>query len=132
VNILVGYAGIPAAPRRWALACSCSAGGGGLTVAPIVPETWGHPSMARVDAEYAQFLDQPAQRHWTRRAPTPTASGKTICPGRGCFAKGLLAVAEEAAADCIVLGSARSAPRAESAWAASLPASSIRHRFRSH
>ena len=32
-----------------------------LTVCVVVPETWGHPSPARVDAEYAKFLDRYAE-----------------------------------------------------------------------
>ncbi len=32
-----------------------------LTVCVVGPETWGHPSPARVDAEYAKFLDRYAE-----------------------------------------------------------------------
>ena len=42
------------------------AGAGSLTVCTIVPETWGHPSMARVDAEYAAFLQQYAGKALTK------------------------------------------------------------------
>ncbi|MGH3144819.1 MAG: universal stress protein, partial [Rubrobacter sp.] len=31
-----------------------------LTVCMVLPEVWGHPSLARVDAEYAEFLRQHA------------------------------------------------------------------------
>ena len=32
-----------------------------LTVCIVLPEEWGHPSLARVDAEYAAFLTEHAQ-----------------------------------------------------------------------
>src|SRR3712207_1076164 len=32
-----------------------------LTVCIVLPEVWGHPSLARVDAEYAAFLEQYAE-----------------------------------------------------------------------
>src|SRR5215204_6140188 len=32
-----------------------------LTVCIVLPEVWGHPSLARVDAEYAAFLKQYAE-----------------------------------------------------------------------
>jgi len=36
--------------------------GGSLVVCTIIPETWGHPPPARVDAEYASFLNQNAEK----------------------------------------------------------------------
>jgi hypothetical protein len=32
-----------------------------LIVCIVLPEVWGHPSLARVDAEYAAFLTEHAQ-----------------------------------------------------------------------
>ena len=32
-----------------------------LTVCVVVPQTWDHPSLARVDAEYAAFLNRYAE-----------------------------------------------------------------------
>lgn len=84
---------------------------GSLVVATIVPETWGHPSMARVDAEYAVFLEQYADKSLekarvqvARRTPAEFVS-RTAPSAR----EGLFAAAQDASADCIVLGSARAA-----------------------
>ncbi len=39
-----------------------------LTVCIVLPEVWGHPSLARVDAEYAAFLASIRRRHDRRGA----------------------------------------------------------------
>jgi nucleotide-binding universal stress UspA family protein len=84
-----------------------------LTVCTIVPETWGHPSMARVDVEYARFLDQHAQKALdkARVQVGERVPAGYVCRAASAVREGLLAMAEEEAVDCIVLGSARSAPR---------------------
>jgi nucleotide-binding universal stress UspA family protein len=114
VKILVGYAadsgGSEALALGLQLACASS---GSLVVCTIVPETWGHPSMARVDAEYARFLDQHAQKALEKaRAQVGGRMAATyLCRAASAVREGLLAVAGESAVDCIVLGSARNAPR---------------------
>ncbi len=114
MKVLVGYSadsgGAEALAFGLQLACASS---GSLTVCTIVPETWGHPSMARVDAEYARFLDQHAQKalEKARAQVGDRAPANYLCRAAPAAREGLLAVAEEEAADCIVLGSARNAPR---------------------
>lgn len=80
-----------------------------LTVCVVVPERWGHPSLARVDAEYAAFLQRYAQE---------TISEARALLGDGVDAgfvartapsatEGLISAAQEAGASLIILGSAR-------------------------
>jgi nucleotide-binding universal stress UspA family protein len=114
VKILVGYAADSGGTEALAFGLQLArAGGGSLTVCTIVPATWGHPSMARVDAEYAQFLDQHAQKALEKaRAQVGNRAPATyLCRAAAAVREGLLAVAEEETADLIVLGSARSAQR---------------------
>lgn len=67
MKILVGFSadqgGQEALALGAVLARSCKAS---LVVCTITPDTWGHPSPARVDGEYGAFL----QEH--RPAPRPT------------------------------------------------------------
>jgi nucleotide-binding universal stress UspA family protein len=114
VKILVGYAADSGGTEALAFGLQLArAGGGSLTVCTIVPETWGHPSMARVDAEYARFLDQHAQKalEKARAQVGNRASATYSCRAAPAVREGLLAVAEQEATDLIVLGSARNAPR---------------------
>jgi nucleotide-binding universal stress UspA family protein len=83
-----------------------------LTVCIVLPEVWGHPSLARVDAEYAAFLSRHADEaiaearafledgvqaeYLTRPAPSAT--------------EGLIATATDTGAALVVLGSARHGP----------------------
>jgi nucleotide-binding universal stress UspA family protein len=83
-----------------------------LTVCIVLPEVWGHPSLARVDAEYAEFLSRYAEEaiaearaflkdgiqadYVSRSAPSAT--------------EGLITTATETNASLIVLGSARHGP----------------------
>src|SRR3712207_650748 len=80
-----------------------------LTVCIVVPETWGHPSPARVDAEYAAFLAEHAEETIARArrflgddVPVEFVSR----PARSAT-EGLIAAATEAGAALIALGSAR-------------------------
>jgi nucleotide-binding universal stress UspA family protein len=83
-----------------------------LTVCVAVPRTWDYPSPARVDAEYAAFLNQYAEdaiaeaREFlgdaVRAEYTSTSASKA--------SEGLIAAATEAGAALIALGSARHGP----------------------
>ena len=62
MKYLVGFS--PDQGGREALALAAvlvRSSGGSVVVCNVIPETWGHPSMARVDAEYATFLEQHAK-----------------------------------------------------------------------
>ena len=83
-----------------------------LTVCIVLPEVWGHPSLARVDAEYATFLKQYAEdtiaeaREFVGdavRAEYVTTSARTAT-------EGLMTTATQTDADLVVLGSARHGP----------------------
>jgi nucleotide-binding universal stress UspA family protein len=83
-----------------------------LTVCIVLPEVWGHPSLARVDAEYASFLASYAEdtiaeaREFVGdgvRAEYVTTSARTAT-------EGLMTTATQTDADLIVLGSARHGP----------------------
>jgi nucleotide-binding universal stress UspA family protein len=83
-----------------------------LTVCIVLPEVWGHPSPARVDAEYAAFLKQYAEdaiaeaREFfgdeVRAEYTSTSASKA--------SEGLIATATETGAALIAMGSARHGP----------------------
>jgi nucleotide-binding universal stress UspA family protein len=114
VKILVGYSADSGGSEALALGLQLAcASGGSLIVCSIVPETWGHPSMARVDAEYARFLDQHARKalEKARVQVNDRAPATYLCRAASAVREGLLAVAEESGADCIALGSARTASR---------------------
>jgi nucleotide-binding universal stress UspA family protein len=83
-----------------------------LTVCIVLPEVWGHPSLARVDAEYASFLASYAEdtiaeaREFVGdgvRAEYVTTSARTAT-------EGLVTTATQTDADLVVLGSARHGP----------------------
>ena len=114
MKVLVGYSADSGGSEALALGLQMArAGSGSLVVCTIVPETWGHPSMARVDAEYARFLDQHAQKALEKARIQ--VGGKVpavyLCRAAAAAREGLLEVAEQESADCVVLGSARAAPR---------------------
>jgi nucleotide-binding universal stress UspA family protein len=114
VKLLVGYSADSGGTEALALGLQLAgASRGNLTVCTIVPETWGHPSMARVDAEYARFLEQLAQKALDKaRAQVGDRAPATyLCRPAPAVHEGLLAVAEEKSIDCVVLGSARRASR---------------------
>jgi nucleotide-binding universal stress UspA family protein len=114
VKLLVGYSADSGGTEALALGLQLArADNGSLVVCTIVPETWGHPSMARVDAEYARFLDQHAHKALDKArvqvgAKVPAAY---LCRAAAAVREGLLEIAEQEAVDCVVLGSARHAPR---------------------
>jgi nucleotide-binding universal stress UspA family protein len=114
MKLLVGYSADSGGTEALALGLQLArAGNGSLVVATIVPETWGHPSMARVDAEYARFLDQHAQKALDKARAQ--VGGKVpaiyLCRPAAAVREGLLEIAAEEAVECVVLGSARSASR---------------------
>jgi nucleotide-binding universal stress UspA family protein len=85
--------------------------GGSLVVCIVVPSTWDHPSFARVDAEYASFLAQHAEKALaSARAAVPEGiDADFVARSAASASDGLLSTASDVGADCIVLGSARSA-----------------------
>jgi len=82
-----------------------------MVVCLILPNTWGYPSMARVDAEYAAFLDKHAQKamHKARAIVGDKLQAQFITRSYGSAQEGLLATADDLGADMIVLGSSRGA-----------------------
>lgn len=86
--------------------------GGSLVVCTVIPETWGHPSMARVDAEYAAFLNQHAKKALAKaKAVLGSKVPAEYIPRAAPSAReGLLQTASDVGADCLALGSARAAP----------------------
>lgn len=82
-----------------------------LVVCLILPKTWGYPSMARVDAEYAAFLDKHAQKTMdkVKAYVGDQLPAQFITRSHNSAEEGLIATAEELGADIIVLGSPRSA-----------------------
>lgn len=85
---------------------------GSLTVVTVVPETWGPPSLARVDAEYAQFVLQNAQKSLAKAKASISSDvdADFIAVPAKSARDGLLRAAQDMGADCIVVGSSRSAP----------------------
>lgn len=86
--------------------------GESLIVCTIVPETWGYPSPARVDAEYAAFLDRHARRALARVRATlgVEVQADMVARSASSVVAGLAGVAEDTRAALIVLGSARHGP----------------------
>jgi nucleotide-binding universal stress UspA family protein len=83
-----------------------------LTVCVVVPQTWGHPSLARVDAEYAAFLDRYAEDAIAeaRELLGDTVRAEYASTSAPSATEGLIAAATEAGAALIALGSARHGP----------------------
>lgn len=83
-----------------------------LTVCIVLPEVWGHPSLARVDAEYAAFLTQHADQAIAeaREYLGESVRAEYISTSAPSATEGLVAAATQADASLIVLGSARHGP----------------------
>lgn len=112
MKYLVGYSADQGGSEALALGqLLARSSGGSLVVATIVPETWGHPSMARVDAEYARFLDENARKvlEKARSQVGKRAPAEFIARSAPSVREGLFAAAESVGAEMIVLGSARAA-----------------------
>jgi nucleotide-binding universal stress UspA family protein len=91
------------------LARSCKAS---LVVCTVTPDTWGHPSPARVDGEYGSFLAQhTAAAQAEAKASLPAdVTAEFLTVSASSAREGLTKVAAETGADYLVLGSAREAP----------------------
>jgi nucleotide-binding universal stress UspA family protein len=113
MKILVGFSadqgGQEALALGAVLARSCKAS---LVVCTITPDTWGHPSPARVDGEYGAFLQEhTARAQADAKAALPAdVTAEFLIVSAASAREGLIAAASEARADCLVLGSAREAP----------------------
>ena len=113
MKYLVGFS--PDQGGREALALAAvlvRSSGGSIVVCTVIPETWGHPSMARVDAEYAIFLEQHAKKALAKAKEVlgKGMSAEFISRAASSAREGLLQTASDVGADCVVLGSARAAP----------------------
>jgi len=112
MRYIVGYSADQGGREALALGMVLAkASGGSLVVCTVLPETWGHPSMARVDAEYAGFLDQHAKKtlEKARAQVGKKIAAEFVSRAAPSVREGLFATAEAVNADCIVLGSARAA-----------------------
>jgi nucleotide-binding universal stress UspA family protein len=83
-----------------------------LTVCVVIPETWGHPSPARVDAEYAEFLDQYTEEAIAeaRGFVGDGVQAEYVSTSSPSATEGLIATATETDASLVLLGSARHGP----------------------
>jgi nucleotide-binding universal stress UspA family protein len=83
-----------------------------LTVCVVVPQTWDYPSPARVDAEYAAFLNQYAEDAIAeaREFLGDSVQAEYTTSSASSASEGLIATATEAGAALIALGSARHGP----------------------
>jgi nucleotide-binding universal stress UspA family protein len=83
-----------------------------LTVCIVLPEVWGHPSLARVDAEYAAFLEQYAQDTIAeaREFVGDAVRVEYVSTSARTATEGLITTATETDAALVVLGSARHGP----------------------
>lgn len=82
-----------------------------LTVCIVLPEVWGHPSLARVDAEYAAFLREHAGEAFAAaREVLGDIEAEYVSTSAPSATEGLVALAREKDASLIILGSARHGP----------------------
>jgi len=83
-----------------------------LTVCVVVPRTWDYPSPARVDAEYAAFLNQYAEDAIAeaREFLGDSVQAEYTTSSASSASEGLISTATEAGAALIALGSARHGP----------------------
>jgi nucleotide-binding universal stress UspA family protein len=113
MNYLVGYSADRGGREALALGAMMARGSDvRLIVCTVVPERWDHPSPARVDAEYATFLDQHARRTLAqaRAALQGEVHAEFVSRSAASATDGLIAAAEEFKSGLIVLGSARHGP----------------------
>src|SRR3712207_841811 len=80
-----------------------------LTVCVVLPEVWGYPSLARVDAEYAAFLKRYAEDAISeaREFIGNDVRAEYVTRSADSATEGLVALARETDAALVVLGSAR-------------------------
>ena len=83
-----------------------------LTVCVVVPQTWDYPTPARVDAEYAAFLNQYADDAIAeaREYLGDEVRAEYTSTSTSSASEGLIAMATETGAAIIALGSARHGP----------------------
>jgi nucleotide-binding universal stress UspA family protein len=83
-----------------------------LTVCVVVPQTWDYPSLARVDAEYAAFLNQYAEDAvaGAREFLDDTVRAEYTSTSASSASEGLIVTASETDAALVALGSARHGP----------------------
>jgi nucleotide-binding universal stress UspA family protein len=83
-----------------------------LSVCVVIPQTWDHPSLARVDAEYAAFLNRYAEDAIAeaREFLGDAVRAEYTSTSASSATEGLIATATEAGAALIALGSARHGP----------------------
>jgi nucleotide-binding universal stress UspA family protein len=83
-----------------------------LTVCIVLPEVWGHPSLARVDAEYASFLASYAEDTIAeaREFIGDAVRAEYVSTPARTATEGLVTTATRTDADLVVLGSARHGP----------------------
>jgi nucleotide-binding universal stress UspA family protein len=83
-----------------------------LTVCIVLPEVWGHPSLARVDAEYASFLASYAEDTIAeaREFVGGAVRAEYVSTSARTATEGLVTTATQTEADLLVLGSARHGP----------------------
>lgn len=91
------------------LSRSCNAS---LVVCTVTPDTWGPPSPARVDSEYGEFLRQHATKAQEKAKASlpPDVQAEFVIVSAPSARDGLLQVASDIGADCLVVGSTRAAP----------------------
>ncbi|WP_194270542.1 universal stress protein [Glaciimonas soli] len=110
---LVGYTPDAAGEEALSLArIWARAHGWTLVVCVVAPEAWGHPSLAKLDVEYANFLSQHTQESIDKAQAflVNTSNVRYIRFASTSVSAGLLAAAKQENADLIVLGSSRSGP----------------------
>jgi nucleotide-binding universal stress UspA family protein len=83
-----------------------------LTVCTITPATWGYPSMALVDTEYAEFLGNQANAALdeARRLLGDDVDAEYLARSSRSPTEGVLELVAELDAGMVVLGSAREGP----------------------
>jgi len=89
-----------------------ASGGVTLVVTMITPETWGYPSIARVDAEYAEFLASHAAQSLeeARQALGDGVEAEFLARAARSPTEGILSLIAETEAGLAILGSARGGP----------------------
>lgn len=118
MTVVVGYLAGRVGPSALQLAVRAARTlGTSLTVATIVPKRWPTPSLARVDAEYEQWVQQLAadSAKEAQRYLRTLAHGIEVTYRQGAHrsvSAGLLAVVAETDAEMVVLGSFPSGRRA--------------------
>ncbi|MCB1445010.1 MAG: universal stress protein [Rhizobiaceae bacterium] len=113
MKLLVGLSADQGGQEALALAAvlarSCQAS---LVACTVTPDTWGHPSPARVDGEYGDFLAQhtSAVQAEAKASLPADVTAEFIAVSAPSAREGLIKAAADAGADCLVLGSSRDAP----------------------